>query len=217
MKTMIAVLVLMVAAVVGVAWLLRAGVSVRGEPSALETFVARQLRHLAIPAKARETPNPLAPSPEVIAEGLGHFADHCAICHANDGSGDTEIGRRLYPKAPDMRKDDTQSLSDGELFAIISNGVRFTGMPAWGSDDPDEDKDGWELVHFIRHLPSLKPQELEEMKRLNPQSPQEVEEDNEERELQQGQEAAKQAAPIQATPMQATPIQQPTLKQPTPD
>jgi hypothetical protein len=54
------------------------------------------------------------------------------MCHANNGSGETEIGRNLYPKAPDMRQTKTQSLSDGELYYIIRNGVPMTGMPAWG-------------------------------------------------------------------------------------
>ena len=173
----------MVAALWGAIWVAFHGVSARGEPSAFETFVARNLRHLAIPAGARDTKNPVAASPEVVAEGRAHFADHCAVCHANDGGGDTDIGHGLYPKPPDMRKEGTQSLSDGEIFYIIRNGVRFTGMPAWGGEgDAEDDKDSWELVHFIRHLPEIQPQELEEMKRLSPQSPQEVEEDNEEQE-----------------------------------
>ena len=67
-----------------------------------------------------------------MTDARAHFADHCAICHANDGSGDTPIGRALWPKAPDMRLRETQDLSDGELFWIIENGIRFTGMPALG-------------------------------------------------------------------------------------
>ena len=167
MKTLLFLLVLMAAAAVGAAWLVLQGVSARGEPSALETFVARNLRHLAIPSGARDTQNPIPASPEVVAEGRGHFADHCAICHANDGSGDTDIGRGLYPKAPDMRKEGTQTLSDGELFYIIRNGVRFTGMPGWGG----EDEDNWKLVLFIRHLPQLTQKELELMKEVNGMGP----------------------------------------------
>lgn len=46
----------------------------------------------------------------------------------------------------------TQSLSDGELFIAIKNGIRLTGMPAWGGNTPEEGEETWELVHFIRHL-----------------------------------------------------------------
>src|SRR5579884_2184871 len=101
--------------------ILHNGLSARARPSALETFIARNIRHIAIPTNARAMTNPLADSPEVQREARLHFADHCAICHGNDGSGDTPIGRGLYPKPPDLRKEHTQKLSDGELFWIIEN------------------------------------------------------------------------------------------------
>jgi len=178
---------------VGVAaamWLLvQHGVSARDEPTAIEAFVARRLRHLAVPRSARQAQNPVAATPEVLAEARAHFADHCALCHANDGSGQTEIGKNLYPKAPDMRESGTQSLSDGELFYIIHNGVRLTGMPAWGQDPPEEDLESWKLVHFIRHLPEISQEELEEMKELNPRSSHEMKEEEEIENFLQGGES----------------------------
>lgn len=147
------------------------GFSAREEPSAIEAFLARAARRLATPRSALNAVNPVERTPEIIADGRAHFADHCAMCHANNGSGDTEIGRNLYPKAPDMRGDDTQSLTDGELFYIITNGIRLTGMPAWGSGDPEDDHGSWALVHFIRHLPNITDDELAEMRKLNPVSP----------------------------------------------
>ena len=89
-------------------------------------------------------------SPESVKKGLEHFADHCAMCHANDGSGAAEMGRGLYPRVPDMRLPATQSLTDGELFYIIENGVRLTGMPAWGTGTPEGEEATWHLVRFIR-------------------------------------------------------------------
>jgi hypothetical protein len=69
-----------------------------------------------------------------------------------------------------MRRE-TQSLSDGELFYVIEQGVRLTGMPAWGG--PGSAEGSWHLVHFIRHLPSLTAEERMEMEKLNPKSPEE--------------------------------------------
>jgi mono/diheme cytochrome c family protein len=149
----------------------------RHSPSAAEASVARQLRRLAIPSSTRQAKNPVAASEEVLAEGRAHFADHCALCHGNDGSGDTDIGRSLYPPAPDMRQDTTQSLSDGELWFIIHNGIPLTGMPAWGEEDDTKDLDSWKLVHFIRHLPQVSEDELAEMERMNPKSPEDEEEE----------------------------------------
>jgi mono/diheme cytochrome c family protein len=174
--TLAGLLLALLALAGGGLFLLRRGYSALEQPSALEETVARRLRRWATPAWARAQVNPLPDSAEVRAEARAHFADHCASCHANDGSGDTALGRGLYPKAPDMRQAATQSLSDGELFYVISHGVRFTGMPGWGHG-PAQDGDTWALVHFIRHLPSLTAAELAEMKGMNPRNPQELEEE----------------------------------------
>jgi mono/diheme cytochrome c family protein len=149
--------------------------SARAEPTRLETAVALRLRHLSIPAAERGKTNPLPANAENLREGLEHFADHCAVCHGNSGAGDTTIGRGLYPKPPILREARTQSLSDGELFAIIQNGIRFTGMPAFGDVGGEHDvQDSWRLVQFIRHLPKITDKELAEMEKLNPRAPAEA-------------------------------------------
>ncbi|MEP7150958.1 MAG: cytochrome c [Nitrospira sp.] len=153
------------------------GFSAKAEPNELEILIARQLRHLAIPIENRRLRNPLPLTQELMKDARAHFADHCASCHANNGSGQTAIGRNVYPKAPDLRLPDTQTMSDGELFFIIQNGIRFTAMPAWGTGDPAKDSGSWQLVHFIRHLPSLTEEELQEMKSLNPKTKKEVDEE----------------------------------------
>ena len=117
---------------------------------------------------------------------MAHWADHCAGCHGNDGSGQTDIGRNLYPKTPDMRQPRTQNLTDGELFSIIKNGVRLTGMPAWGDAGGRDDAANWKLVHFIRHLPKITPAELQQMKAMNPMSPSEMKEEQQEDEFLKG-------------------------------
>jgi len=156
----------------------------RGAPSATEVALARRLRSWAVPRAARSGKNPFVTSPELLQESARHFADHCASCHGNDGSGGTEMGRNLFPRVPDMRLDATQRLSDGELYYIIHNGIRWTGMPAWG--DPESDMDSWKLVLFVRHLPHLSPDELHDMERFNPKSIVEQEEEKEEEEFLNG-------------------------------
>jgi mono/diheme cytochrome c family protein len=163
--------VIVVLAVVAAVLALRGGISARPAPSPLEARLARTLRGWAIPADARRATNPIPAGPRAIEEGLAHFADHCATCHANDGSGDTAIGRGLYPRASDLRRETTQRLTDGELFYLIENGVRFTGMPAWGG--PGTAEESWHLVRFIRHLQDLTDEERERMEALNPKSPDE--------------------------------------------
>src|SRR3954451_9975978 len=169
------------------------GISTKTAPGRTETVVARRLRSMSIPRAARDERNAVAASPDALKEGMEHFADHCAVCHANDGSGDTEMGRGMYPRAPDMRQAATQNLTDGELFYIIENGVRLTGMPAWGGGSEHDTADNWRLVHFIRHLPKLTPAELETMKGLNPKSPEESQQDEEMRRFLEGGEPSKAA------------------------
>jgi mono/diheme cytochrome c family protein len=174
------------------------GMSARASPTKLEEFVARHLWHLSIPAGARAAQNPVPNTPENLREAMLHFADHCAVCHGNDGSGDGVFGRGLYPKPPDLRQTETQSRSDGELFWIIENGVRFTGMPAFSGHGPKEDS--WKLVNFIRHLPRLTAEERIEMGRYNPKSLTDREEDKQEDEFLKGTQAPKKTEPPHTHP-----------------
>jgi mono/diheme cytochrome c family protein len=157
-------------AVVTALWVWRAGIGTTTPPGRVETALARAARTTMIPASARRLRNPEPATSDNIRSGLEHWADHCASCHANDGSGDTAIGRGLYPPAPDMRQATTQNLTDGELFFIIENGVKLTGMPAWGTGTDESARSTWHLVQFIRRLPSLSSAELAEMEELNPRS-----------------------------------------------
>jgi mono/diheme cytochrome c family protein len=176
-----AVVIIVLAALGAFGWLgyqlFTTGFSAKTEPHALEVMMARYIRHLAIPIEKRNAANPIALSPQVLKEARAHFADHCATCHANDGSGRTPIGKNVYPKAPDLRLAETQSLLDGELFWVIHNGIRFTAMPGWGEGEPEKDLDSWKLVHFIRHLPQLTQEELNEMKTFNPKTPKDRQEE----------------------------------------
>lgn len=182
-----AALTLLAIATAALVYVRTTGLANTGEPPAIEIRMARAARRLAIPSSIRTTANPMPASKEAIADGMSHYADHCAVCHANDGSGNTEMGRGLYPKAPDMRLAATQQLSDGELFYVIEHGIRFTGMPAWSTGTKGGEESSWRLVHFIRHLPTVTAEELDAMKARNPRSPEEIRQEiEEERFLNQG-------------------------------
>ena len=163
-KIMTALLVVVLAILaIAAMQIVKHGVSARDTPTGAEAVIAGVLRRAAVPRAARSMKNPVPLTDAVLAEGREHWADHCAPCHGLDGKGNTEIGRGLYPKVPDM-SDGSPDLSDGELYYIIVNGVRLTGMPGWGDREADEN---WHLVHFIRHLPKLTPAELESMRKEN--------------------------------------------------
>src|SRR5580692_7746539 len=148
------------------ALLIRSGFSTADQPSYLEKVVARATRNLAIPRKARLEPNPWKPTPDVLQEARESFLDRCAVCHGPDGSGQTQDGSNLYPKAPDLRLPQTQNLTDGEIRYIIRNGVRLTGMPGWAKPHDEQSDDSWKLVVFIRSLRGLSKQEQEQQASL---------------------------------------------------
>jgi mono/diheme cytochrome c family protein len=163
------------------------GLSAREDPSALERWIARRARIAAVPRDAASKTNPVPDTPEIRAEARAHWADHCASCHGNDGSGESLMGKRTYPPAPDMRRPETQQMSDGALFYVIQNGVRMTAMPAWGASAHDE-LDSWKLVRFIRHLPDLSFEEKKEMEKLNPKGPDDRKDEEEEEKFLRGED-----------------------------
>ena len=183
--------------------MVRSGLSAHDEPTRIEAAVARTVRQWAVPKELRGAKNPVPLTPQVLAEGRAHFADHCAGCHGNDGKGESGMGKQMYPKTPDMTLAATQSLSDGALFAIIENGVRLTGMPGFGSGTAESAYGSWSLVHFIRHLPKVTPEEIAEMQKLNPKSPDEWQEMQAEEAFLAGE--GEEPAPATATAHDTTP------------
>jgi mono/diheme cytochrome c family protein len=188
-RTLVLGIVVVLIGLIGVVaeLVLHDGLSARATPNHFENAVASKLHHLAIPSSARTTQNPRLDSEEDLRDARLHFADHCAICHGNDGGGQTMLGTGLYPKPPDLRLPGTQELADGELFWIIENGVRFTGMPGFANGgEHGGAQDTWKLVHFIRHLPHLTATERIEMERYNPKGPDDREEEQKENEFLNG-------------------------------
>ena len=161
------------------------GFSAREQPTRVEAMLADEARNAAMPAPMRDRANPVAPSAEALHEGMAHFADHCSVCHANNGSGETMLGSGMYPKPPDMRLSATQRKTDGELFSVIENGIRMSGMPAFGGNGSAE-AESWNLVLFLRHLPQLTLAEEQAMQHLNPKSPADVEEEKQEQDFLNG-------------------------------
>src|SRR5437868_7779345 len=159
--TTLAVLVLLVAAAAAFYVVILPGLSVaRQEPSKLEVAIATYLLQHSVPASARAMVNPLGAHPDPAAVRAGHdlFTAKCETCHAYDGGGRTEIGGNAFPRVPALRPL-VASMSDGEIFYHIRNGIRNTAMPAWNFPD----RQVWQLVSYIRHLPltaGTKPDEL---------------------------------------------------------
>ena len=163
------VIALLVAAGAAYVFLLP-GLSVaRQEPSGLEVQIATYLLHHSVPQAAVNAVNPLGAHPDPAAIRAGHdlFAQKCAACHAYDGRGETEIGANVLPRPPALHQA-ALSMSDGEIFYHIRNGIRNTAMPAWNFPDAQV----WQLVSYIRNLaivaaPTAEPIATEQIAAVN--------------------------------------------------
>ena len=168
---LVATAILVVVMVLGVVMFLKTtGLSTRASALPGEAAIARRLRALAVPSEYTRLPNPVLSNDESVRNGMAHFADHCAQCHGNDGRG-SEMGKSMFPSTPDLTAETTQSLGDGTLFYVIEHGIRFTGMPAFGTGTLEGEESSWHLVNFIRHLRDLTEEERAEMQGLNPRPP----------------------------------------------
>ena len=179
------VLLLLLGGGVYVLRMARQGFSTRTEPGKAEAVLATGMRTMAVPARYKSLVNPANMTPETIHAGLEHYADHCAVCHGNDGHGDTMMGRMMYPRPPNLAGPQTQAETDGELYYPIQYGIRMSGMPAFG-EPRDDDADTWKLVVFLRHLPKLTTAEMAEMEHLNPKGPEEWQEEKDEEQFLAG-------------------------------
>jgi mono/diheme cytochrome c family protein len=147
------VLLGLIGVALAVATVRRGGLAADRQPGRLERTVAGQLVRLSIPSDADRQKSPFANEANTWRDAREHFADHCAVCHGRDGKGNTEMGKHMYPRVPDLTSAEVQGRTDGALFYIIQNGVRWTGMPAWKGEHSPEDT--WKLVAFIRRAPTL--------------------------------------------------------------
>jgi mono/diheme cytochrome c family protein len=122
------------------------------EPGHLETVLATWAKHAIVRRSSRQGIPPAPASLQAsIEEGDKLFGTECAACHGLDGHQPTDAGRWMYPRAADLISPEVQQYSDRELFWIVKNGIRLSGMPAFGRVESDEHI--WNLVHYLRTLP----------------------------------------------------------------
>jgi mono/diheme cytochrome c family protein len=132
--------------------LMRFSVTARHEPGAAETRLANSAKRYFIYRASRHGIPPRPQSTKArIESGSSHYGLDCGVCHAEDGRAQQPPGQLMYPRASDLTSKQVQSYSDQELFWVIQNGIRFTGMPAFG--DVETPDDIWDVVNYVRTLP----------------------------------------------------------------
>src|SRR5690242_6464925 len=108
------------------------------QPSQGEGDLANAAKDVTIPLEAGKMKNPLPQTAEIVSRGREVFLGSCVQCHGAEARGDTNVGRNMSPPAMDLTSAHVQHWSDAELFWIIQNGVRLTGMPSWKASISDD-------------------------------------------------------------------------------
>src|SRR6266849_6347198 len=116
----------------------------------------------SVARRAPKDKNPFAGAPEALRAGLAHYKENCVMCHGAPGVEESEAGMGLNPPAPDLTLPAVQNMSDGELYWIVANGIRMTGMPAFSLTHKKEEI--WQMVAFVRHLPQISADEQKVLK-----------------------------------------------------
>jgi mono/diheme cytochrome c family protein len=157
----VSLLLLGVAGVVGVCVAVALGavsLSATNRPSKAEKAVAHAVLDASVRARAPKGKSAPA-DPASVARGREAYRANCLVCHGVPGGAQSAIAAGLNPPVPDLSEPETQRRSDGELFFLVSGGVRLTGMPAFEKSLPEQTR--WQLVGFLRALPKLGDGELQ--------------------------------------------------------
>lgn len=132
-------------------WIVTRSISALPEPGPLETRIFTIVRNGYIHKAAVHSYSkvPLG-DPAEISAGQGLFSMACASCHGSDGRSPTNIGKAMYPRCPDLGSPEIQRLSNPELFWVVKNGIRFSGMPGFGNTLSDDEI--WQATYYVRSL-----------------------------------------------------------------
>jgi mono/diheme cytochrome c family protein len=152
------VVVLVVQLVAGIAFVYSGMLNVAAtEPHWSLTYAVLEtarVRSIKVHAAGNRPPDNLMNHTRIVA-GTSHFSEHCASCHSAPGVETGELAKGMYP-APPALTGSARQWKPGELFWIIRNGIKMSGMPAW----PDHsDDDIWNIIAFLNKLPSLSEQD----------------------------------------------------------
>lgn len=127
----------------------------------LERWVLQTAKEHSVRARADEVTVPDLSGEDLVESGFMNFDGTCAPCHGAPGIDRGAIGRNQTPQPPALAQAATR-WSPAELFWIVTNGIKMTGMPAWGPEFPEEDR--WAIVAFIGALPDMSPEQYEAMR-----------------------------------------------------
>jgi mono/diheme cytochrome c family protein len=149
--SLVAILILAVIVIAIVYAILTLDISALHRPGRLETRIATTTRDWYIDRAASHlSSKPLPDDASAVSAGEGVFGMACASCHGKNGRNPTNVGKAMYPRALDLGSPEVQRRSNRELFWVIKNGIRLSGMPGFGNILSDDEI--WQATYYVRSL-----------------------------------------------------------------
>ena len=116
------------------------------------TWVLEKARQRSIQAHAAGLAAPAGYDEQAKVVGaVSHYSEHCAVCHGGPGTRQGELASGMYPQPPDLANVANRH-TPGELFWILKNGIKMSGMPSMASDGDDM---LWSTVALLEKLPGM--------------------------------------------------------------
>lgn len=125
--------------------------------AASDNSIERHARGIEVPALGDSTQ---------VAMGFEHYQEMCVTCHGAPGEDRSEIGKGLNPHAPNLSRS-ISDMSDAELYWILKNGIKMTGMPSFGKTHSEEQL--WAMVSFVKKLPGMSEEQYQAYESANPE------------------------------------------------
>jgi mono/diheme cytochrome c family protein len=156
------VIIFLSASLAAFVWLGIYDVAASGSHWGITVWIIEKVRDRSIAVRSKAIPTPPLDDPKLVAEGFGHYHALCRLCHSAPCYSQVEIAKGLNPEPPDLVSDEeVKWRGDAQLYWVIKNGIKMTGMPAFGPTHSEYEL--WGIVAFIKRLPNLKAEEYNAM------------------------------------------------------
>lgn len=127
------------------------------------SWILNTTRDHSISTRAENIAAPALDDPALAKKGFNHYDEMCVSCHGAPGIEPDEFTKGLNPIPPDLVFS-IRDLSPSEMFLVVKNGIKMTGMPGFGLTHSDPDV--WAIVAFLKQLQKMSVEEYRSLKKL---------------------------------------------------
>jgi len=123
----------------------------------LATWFMEEVRDRSIAYHGKEIQRSALKDPRWVKAGFREYHAMCRLCHGAPGYPPTEIAQGLNPKPPKLASEEVQRRKEADLYWVVKNGIKMTGMPGFGPTHDEEEL--WAMVAFVKRIPAIQAKE----------------------------------------------------------